>query len=356
MAKIATRLSDSVSSVNRTDGTAPGVGFNLKELLKQAGWIHQASGTGTAGTFSTTPGNINDQITNSGTGTGGMDRASAWFVLRDPGGRREWMFQRLASSNSWRIYYSALDKFTGTGFGAISATVPPTATDQQQMVGTADAGATWMSTDNTYLHHAVAESAVEAGGNVYGWWLYTTLRGTGECSVLMCQDALKSGSYPSADTDPTVVIYTGVNGSGIDNADIYHSSTSGNFPKGYYKHDLGGEAFQTYSGCMLGHADLTNTYSAPTLTAGTDGLAQDPYDNVEVEADIVYGRSNTQFGGVNSGLKGTGARVRWCTANYRRYPSIYNRATDARVILHGGGAGRAVLTAPWPDTVEALYG
>lgn len=354
MSLITTRLSDSASSVNRTDGTAPGVGFNLKETLKQAGWIHQASGTGTSGTFSTTPGNVNDQITNSGTGTGGMDRANAWFVLRDPGGRREWMFQRLATSNSWRIYYSALDKFVGTGFGTVSATVPPSAADQQQIVGAADAGATWMHTDSTYLHHVIAEDAVEAGGNVYGWWLFCTLRGTGECVDWMFQDPLKSSSYPAADTDPTVIAWSGPQGAGVALSMIYTNSTSGNVPKGYYKHDLAGEAFQTYSGCQLGHADTTNTYSAPCNTLGTDGLALDPYDGAEVEADILYGRASTQFGGVNPGLKGIGARVRWATAGYRLWPRIYNRTGTARAIIHGTGS-KAVLTFPWPTNVLGSY-
>lgn len=356
MAIIATRLSDSLSSVNRNDGTAPGVGFNLKECLKQAGWIHQASGTGTGGTFSVTPGNVNDQITNSGTGAGGMDRANAWFVLRDPGGTREWLFQRLATSLSWRIYYSALDKFIGVGFGAVSATVPPSATDQQQFVGVADAGANWMpTTTDSYLHHAVAESAPESGSNVYGWWLFSTLRGTGSCENIMFMDALKSGSYPVADTDPVIALWSGPSGGSFSNAAIYHSATSGNVPKGYYKHNLGGEAFQTYSGCMLGHADLSSTYSAPGVTFGSDGLALDPYDGAEVEADILYGRATTQFGGVLPGSKGIGARVRWSTALYRTFPSIYNRTGVARAILHSSN-DRAVLTVPWPTGVLGAYG
>ena len=355
MAKIATRLSDSASSVNRTDGVAPAVAFNIKETLKQAGWIHRGSGTGTAGTFSTTAGNVNDQITNTGTGAGGMDRANAWFVLRDPGGRREWMFQRLATSNTWRVYYSALDKFIGVGFGAVSATVPPSATDQQQIVGVADVGAIWMPTpDNTYLHHVVAQDAVEPGGDVYGWWLATTIRGTGETTTFMFQEPLKSGSYPAADTDPTIVCWGGVGT--LTNNSVYHNTTtiSATLPKGYYKQDLGGEAWQTYSACMLGHADAGTTNTAPSQNVSVDGLATDPYDQSEVEADIVWGRADTQFGGVDGGLKGIGSGVRWATAGFRRYPAVYNRATDARVVLHGGSV--SVLTFPWPDGVVASYG
>ncbi len=72
--------------------------FTLKTQLKAAGWVHQASGDGLAA-FSTTPGNVNDQITSGGSGANGMDNARAWFVLQQPGGGpRQLCFQRGGST------------------------------------------------------------------------------------------------------------------------------------------------------------------------------------------------------------------------------------------------------------------
>jgi hypothetical protein len=138
--------------------------FRLKQLLKTAGWIHQASSDGT--TFTTTPGNVNDAITSAGIGAGGMENSLAWFVLQQPGGTRQFCFQ-IDTTTTWYIKLSVSAGFTG---GTPSATEVPSATDEIVLVGLGpDAGPTFeaipLYPDGQQTFNIVADDAAP-----HGWW------------------------------------------------------------------------------------------------------------------------------------------------------------------------------------------
>lgn len=71
--------------------------FNLKELLKSAGYQVLSSSDGT--TYNST----GDQISSGSSGANGMANNRAWFRIRSVDGINEWVFQRDSSNTSWRI-------------------------------------------------------------------------------------------------------------------------------------------------------------------------------------------------------------------------------------------------------------
>lgn len=122
------------SYVTTTDGFAELL-FNLKTLLKAAGWTVLSSGDGT--TYFA----ASDGITTGAAGAGGMRNDKAWFRIRQPSGgsapyagTREFVFQYSPASfvNEGRAKYSYSAGFTG---GAPSATQTPSAADEMFWFG-----------------------------------------------------------------------------------------------------------------------------------------------------------------------------------------------------------------------------
>jgi hypothetical protein len=108
--------------------------FSLKEfMVNSAGWSVTQSG---AQNYS----NSGDIIVDHSDGYGGMSSPTVWWVLRDPGGKRELLFYRpnainssnFATASYMAIAYSAGSKFSttlGLGGNPVSATNPPIAND-----------------------------------------------------------------------------------------------------------------------------------------------------------------------------------------------------------------------------------
>jgi hypothetical protein len=99
--------------------TGPAVIFALKEAWKGQGATVLSSGDGTTYNAS------GDQISHAGSGAGGLANADAWFLIEEPGGGRQLVFQRQDNEN-WRVILSPSAGFTG---GSPNATTPPTASD-----------------------------------------------------------------------------------------------------------------------------------------------------------------------------------------------------------------------------------
>lgn len=258
--------------------------YRAKEVLKAAGWTHFASGDGTS--FSTTPGNVNDQIASAAE----MAVNNAWYVLADPGNRRQIMVHKGVATGSFRVYYSALDTFIGTGFGAISATVPPSATDQQQLMGTGGGFTTLTYTDR--VSHFVAESDVFAG-NVYPFWFTTrnvSTSGAPVTSLLFSCEAMDAGSFPVADADPCVWHCGTI-------TDPLSTTTSGWF--GWFKMNLGGETWVRHT--MLGYREGASiSYSPEAWLAPENQLGHWPLPS---PAWVSSGASNA--------WKGFSRHIRW---------------------------------------------
>lgn len=151
------------SSVNQAANTAAlAIGTVLRAALLAAGWTQVGSGDGS--TFSNAGAG---PVANGGSGATGLDNSTAWVRWRDPAGAREILFQRIGS-NTFSLWYSYGARFTG---GSPSATVRPTASDEQQILNSAN----FTSTTPAYAH-AVVESVAING--VYGFWLMRTVQST----------------------------------------------------------------------------------------------------------------------------------------------------------------------------------
>jgi hypothetical protein len=354
MAKITTRL-DGGSGVNRSSqsgvttaaATATDAWYNWIQVLLAAGWTHVASGTGTAGTFSTTPGNANLQITHAGTGAGGLDRNNAWVVLEDPGGRRQFLLQRGTSNTSWRFYYSALDGFVGTGFGAISATVPPSATDQQQMIGSAGGYAGTHTTSGTWAYHCVAYDAPE--GDVYPWFVFATEVLSGKIGSLVYCDAMRVGTYDALDADPCVVYPApGAGGASITTSFAVQRPYGGASVGGgaWYRMNLSSEAFVAVN-AMIGSISSSgvflwgNNNSSGGIQANQGGCAPDPFDLSEPMVEMYWARGTASMAG-SQGVKGASKYLRWAGCAYRAHDAILDGDT-ADAYLYCGA-----FLVPWP--------
>jgi hypothetical protein len=159
------------SSVNQAVTTTAAMWFVLRTALLAAGWTQE--GSGDASTFS-----------NAGTGpvttAAALNATGAWIRLRDPSGNREMIIQRGASANVWSLFYSYSARFTG---GSPSATVRPTATDEQTIIN----GSTFGSTAVGYAHAVVEDTAING---VWGWWLIRTVQSTSVRSDFVACDPL----------------------------------------------------------------------------------------------------------------------------------------------------------------------
>lgn len=150
---------DGASTINlSTDG--PGAIFRLKKLLKTVGWTVPMSSDGS--TYNPS----GDQITHSGSGAGGMNNLSAWFRIQDPGGQREYLFQRDTSAERLKWHYSTSAKFVG---GSPNATTLPTATDTKGLVEESTGSVIMFPLGATVRAHIAAQDT--AVGGVYSWWL-----------------------------------------------------------------------------------------------------------------------------------------------------------------------------------------
>ena len=157
--------------------------FNLKQLLKTAGWTVQSSSDGTTYNAS------DDQITVSGSGAGGMANNNAWFRIRSPDGvgSQEFIFQRGTGNQSWRIKRSRTAGFTG---GSPGATQTPSATDENLIFGSgSDASPgflTFFSPDTgLYRWNVCADNAAP-----FGFWAGSMANGSAQTYTALVLDPL----------------------------------------------------------------------------------------------------------------------------------------------------------------------
>jgi hypothetical protein len=184
-------------NTNQTPATTAEGVYNLKQLMKAAGWSVKASGDGISA-FSSS----GDVITTGASGANGMANSRAWFRIQDPAGVREFIFQRGTTGNqTFWILYSALSKFTG---GSPTFNTPSTAADQVNITGTTNAGAS-ISTgvEGSMRFHCMAENSAP-----YTWYMFCYSNGGSTTKGLIAMDSLQAGSYNVLDADPIVVCYS----------------------------------------------------------------------------------------------------------------------------------------------------
>lgn len=340
MAKITTRLSDSASSINLANPQPAGSGtieflWNIIQTLLSAGWTHFASGTGTSGTFSTTPGNVNNQITSTGTGAGGFDRNNAWIVLRDPANKRQLLIQRGTSNTQIRVYYSALDTFVGTGFGAISATVPPSATDQQQLVGSAGAYVTIQnptSSQGTRFHCIAFSDPLNT--DCYTFYAWATGPSNTLISMFVAFETLRQ--FNSGDADPIIQCWFPGNGSTLSASTLF----GGTLWYGWFKMNLTGETWCDWL-LVAQQVNASSTLIPATNQNIATGVGPDPFDAAEPSVELAWHRPATSYAS-QQGTKGISGRLRGNCTSFRAWPSRHDPSSSAEARIFAD-----CLLIPW---------
>jgi len=302
-----------VNTVVGANGGAEFV-YRLLAVLIAAGWTKPADSDGT--TYSSSGG----QVTGYATGTNGLNNARAWVRLQEPGGRREWLFQRDTSTNEhqWRICYSAAAKFTG---GSPGATQTPSATDEQIILGggshASPTFAQLVVAGGGYRAHLIAQSTVVGG--CYGFWALTTVAGTGYCNTAILQEPLWDNSYPAEDTDPCLLgvkFYAGAYNVLGNHAGLHWV---GRFWTAY---GLGGASFRS------------KTWADPPA------LPVSPY-NAKFVKQPMYVIETSQA------WKGVLRHREYCSVSTHAYPDTYDLTTDAKVVI-----GYSLV--PWPENVAPI--
>lgn len=271
--------------------------YLVTHLTTYGGWTIYGAGQGSGspgynnGTPATAATFFSQGIMNGTTYSG----AACWVRIQHSTGR-ELVFYRGASNYlSWTISYSKSSGFTG---GSPSSTVPPTASDVSNLLGTAPTTvAAWVTESTSMRVHLCADSA-----SPYGFYMWACAAGLGR--------TLRGGS----------IFWCPLSGASVANADPFvwyvpKSVTAGrnwiyneaNSATAEYINN-GGAGMFAHNGTSLGTAHVLSlinyaaTSSSDTLgcasSAGTD--AYDPWapgNDVSLPAIIMKGNSNSN--GVN---------------------------------------------------------
>lgn len=318
-------------AVNAVPATGALAIFSVKTLLKAAGWTVPRSSDGT------TYNSSGDQITSGLSGANGMNNTSAWFVIQEPGGRRQYVFQRGASALIWTIRFSELAKFTG---GTPNATTPATATDQAVVWN----AATLFDADGTYRFHTVCDGVAIPGSNVYMFWFAAHVTGQSVCQTIFVADGMRSGTYHPSDASPLVHVCnygTGVTStSGAMKRNHFGQVTVPTFASAWMAHGFGG----SYVPVHVSRYGVPQT-GWPSMTTNETGVNSDGLDPI---LEIFVGRLIVN--GAPTGPKGTLASIRHCGAT-RSYPTTIHLAVDPYVVIGlAGGQAEADVAAvalPW---------
>jgi hypothetical protein len=283
--------------------------YDFKAFMKSSsptgpGWTVVASGDGLAAYSSS-----GDVITSSGSGAGGMDNTNAWFVLREPGGHREFLWQRGSSHDNWAILYSFSAHFTGG-----SASSRAAATDAQVIWGTTNvpastAATTHFSTNFNSIFHFAADDA-DGYFFYYGGYAQSyasalpTLTSTATGALIF--DELQSGTFNDGyETDPRIIYVAGGNSSNnyvIASITSETTSTQTSRCLGYLYKDTVYEYFGTIPG--LAYVVNTTNVVVPSL------CGMDAYTAKDIVFPMFFVKRGTVTAGIG-GFKGVGKNIRF---------------------------------------------
>lgn len=314
-------------SQNQTPATGAAAMFIEKELLKSAGWIHQASGDAT--TFTTSVGNVNDKITTGASGVGGYDNSGSWWVGRAPNGIQVAMQRGSSGSQfAWKRY-SLSAGFTG---GAPSATVMPTATDQQNWFGTAAAG-TGLYTATMRFHCMAQDTAP------YLFYAFGCTVGTTTIVHESCIDALAGGSYDAA--DPSIYLVGAKQGtlfSSTSDTGFQRSGSAGG--PGIFGHIGTGSPPATWVNWALGVTTINTVQTMP------GGMGTNPINGKDDLMGAWFARDN---GAANSGLKGMSSLYKLICVSGRATYDLMSVSSTGDWIAHNG-----LVATPWNNTAPVV--
>lgn len=324
--------------------------YNFKELMKAAGATVPRSSDGT------TYNSSGDQITSGGSGAGGFDNARAWFVLSYAG--RHWCFQRqnttgANTSRSIRMKYSFSAGFSG---GSPAATVTPSATDEQILLGGgSDASPTFASwigqTDGDARVLMMVETAAP-----YGFWIAGYRTNLGETSGGFMFTPVTNPYYTDADPYAHYIGGAGVGGGSSPWYDVTSLGLAGPTWGAWFKKGEGSEAWETVYAIAPRDKDINSS--------GPVSIGANPY-NSKVDVIPVILHHSTSANSTHYGMKGVATLIQWngYAVGRTTYPALGDtgtqRTTRDRVFIgHANLAwtGETITGATTRDVNEPIGG
>lgn len=291
--------------------------FTILETLLDAGWTVSCSSDGT---------NYNpsgNQISSSGSGAGGLNNDYAWFVVRDPGGRREYAFQRGTSANAWRVSFSESARFTED---SPNETIVPTADDAKPLIGSGTEASPifstqWLLASPSGRVHVVATDEPE--GDVYWFWMIGTAAGTGATQGVLLVDACAAGSYPAADVSP--VVHVSNPGTATTFRNTVMSATQWRF---WTRYGLLGETWRTSTHPLMPPGGGSYVFGLTSTGGANEYSGEDDY------VDAFYGYAATLSVG---GYKGRTSEMIRVSSIVRAFPHTCNISSsiESRVYFEG---------------------
>lgn len=308
--------------------------FLIKKTLKAAGWkVMESSDATTYVSYRPAGTTGADQITHQNSGANGMDNNGAWYVLQDPGGRREIMLHRQASGRVGTFAYSALDKFIT---GSPGPTTPSTADDRQILINN---GNFWSNRTVEHRFQGCAETVPV--GNVYPFWFWQSEVDVGTPGGLVSLEAV-GGPVADQDSDPCVVMYGDNNGFSPTQIATQSGAAQGAF--GWYKMDTGGEAWVKLAG-LRGSINAVGD-AIPGYV--THALGANPFNSKDLGALIPLGRDT----GTGLGPKGRTTKMMWALSS-RSYPDTFT--VDGVRWAYVGDTSAGCVLLPYPDGVSPTH-
>ena len=273
-------MSISTSATSPANGTA--AVYQLITTLCAAGWKVKAWSDAT--TLTSGVSLSSNPYGSSGSGAGNLGNTSAWFRIAAGDGSREWMFQRGSGDTLWGVYRSV----AGFTTGGNATTVSTNATD----------GYTFQTNASTFIGATPGRLLISVNTADYTWTMFNVAIGGGAFGMIIGEDALMSGTYPTspvADADPYVsfFFYNGASASVI----VFSSSTTGILMK-RFRHGLA-SASNVRASLAIPASPITSGASlqgmAPAFNS-SNFVCFEPYNNAEVPVPsfyLAYGSANS---------------------------------------------------------------
>lgn len=322
MAKVDAGLSntryDTAASTAGTSAAGAGQMFAMLKAWQAAGWKCMEASDGTTyvsyrGSGGTTGAVV---ITHVGSGGGGMHNARSWYVVQEPGGVREHLIMRGATSGRVGIWvYSRSAKFTG---GTPNATTRSTASDEAVLINDTNFFTT-DTTANAKRFHGCAFTAPKNG--VYPFYFWQSVDGdTTTYGHVMCEPLAE---YPSGDNDPCLLHWadnaTGVSTNAISN----YTLTRGFY--GWYKPGLGGTAWVKYPMLTQHNANVDSEWVP-------DDLGPNPITGKHEGSRGLFSLEDIS---ATPGRKGRSVYIRWKGTGAHVWPDTLTTPDGERWVYSG---------------------
>lgn len=261
--------------------------WNLKEMLKDAGWTVIESATGSA----YSAGDILDAPGDFGT--------RSWFRVQMPehrGQKREFVFQKGSSDRSWRVKYSKAAGFTD---GSAGSNETPSAIDEMMALG----GGTDNSptTDNIFMSQGLWSQMGAQNSAPYGFWAGTYRADNRNMAGGFLFDPLRTGSFPDADDDPYVCYFP--NGSNSNIVLSFAAPAAAAAAEGGISNVSGLSGVRAWMGASPASiAGASFAQYASGVRDSFQGYGTNPYSGEDVFLPVIYMRS--QALAAPNGVKG----------------------------------------------------